>query len=267
VTINARTRPSLQAAFDERATRAETLTARSESAREPLQFAAGLYRVQGRLAGELEAVSLRGRLDEDLDALLAASAPLLRYAAEHGPSVLAADARIRMGEARDLAAARLRAWWEADRTNGTDYLSRALLRPYVETLAHIDLAPTRTRRAGHCPFCGGPPWIASRRSDAPTDGAQRFLGCSLCGGEWPLLRARCAACGEEDPDRLPSFRSEEYPCARIEACEVCRRYLKSIDLTLDGRAVPEVDDLVSVSMDLWARGQGFERIEPGLAGI
>ena len=32
-------------------------------------------------------------------------------------------------------------------------------------------------------------------------------------------------------------------------------------------AIPEVDDLVSLAMDLWAQEQGFARLEPGLAGI
>jgi formate dehydrogenase maturation protein FdhE len=54
---------------------------------------------------------------------------------------------------------------------------------------------------------------------------------------------------------------------RIEGCEACHAYVKSIDLTLDGRAIPEVDDLVSLGMDLWAAREGFRRIEPGLAGI
>jgi formate dehydrogenase maturation protein FdhE len=43
--------------------------------------------------------------------------------------------------------------------------------------------------------------------------------------------------------------------------------VKSIDLTLDARAMPEVDDLVSLGVDLWAVGEGFVRLEPGLAGI
>jgi FdhE protein len=67
--------------------------------------------------------------------------------------------------------------------------------------------------------------------------------------------------------KLPSFQSEHYPAARIEACETCRRYVKSIDLTVDGRAIPEVDDLLSLSMDLWTVREGFTRLEPGLAGI
>jgi formate dehydrogenase maturation protein FdhE len=43
--------------------------------------------------------------------------------------------------------------------------------------------------------------------------------------------------------------------------------VKSIDLTLDARPIPEVDDLLSIALDLWAGEQGFTRIEPGLAGI
>ena len=70
-----------------------------------------------------------------------------------------------------------------------------------------------------------------------------------------------------DPTKLPSFWSETYPTVRIEACETCRRYVKSIDLTADARAIPEVDDLVSLGMDLWAQEQGYARVAPGLAGI
>lgn len=59
------------------------------------------------------------------------------------------------------------------------------------------------------------------------------------------------------------------------ACRSCggppwiawRRYVKAIDLTLDGRAIPEVDDLCSLSLDLWAQEQGYERLEPSLAGV
>ena len=49
--------------------------------------------------------------------------------------------------------------------------------------------------------------------------------------------------------------------------ETCRRYVKSIDLTADARAIPEVDDLLSLGMDLWAQEEGYARVAPGLAGI
>jgi formate dehydrogenase maturation protein FdhE len=50
---------------------------------------------------------------------------------------------------------------------------------------------------------------------------------------------------------------------RIEACETCRRYLKSIDLTKDARAIRRVDDLLPLSVDLWAQEEAYARLEAG----
>jgi hypothetical protein len=212
--------------------------------------------------------ALSGRLAEDADHLVDGFGELLRFAAEHGPPGLAEEARAREGEDRSRVEARLKDWWGDDHRAGEDYLCRALLRPYVEVLARRRVTPDRSRPTGHCPFCGGRPWIAARRAEADAgSGGRRILGCALCGGEWPLGRILCPSCTEGDPEKLPSFQTETYPGVRIEACETCRRYVKSIDLTLDARAIPEVDDLVSLAMDLWATEQGFVRIEPGLAGI
>jgi formate dehydrogenase maturation protein FdhE len=36
---------------------------------------------------------------------------------------------------------------------------------------------------------------------------------------------------------------------------------------VDARPIAEIDDLVSLSMDLWALDEGLTRIEPGLAGV
>ena len=267
----------VEAAFEKRAARADVLARGPVTAAEPLRFASGLYRVQGRLATAIESLHaerpLSGRLDEDADRFASRLVDLLRFAAEEGPPALVADAERRQHEEASPARSRLLEWWSGDGDGGEDYLSRALRRPDVEVLARLRVAPDRRHHPGHCPFCGGGPWIAVRREDAGAGdggsvgtGARRLLGCSLCGGEWPLGRILCPACDEGDPAKLPSFQSERYPAARIEACETCGRYVKSIDLTVDGRAIPEVDDVLSLSMDLWAAGEGFTRLEPGLAG-
>ena len=162
---------------------------------------------------------------------------------------------------------RLLAFWQGDAQSRDDYLSRALLRPYVEVLAGLGITPDRPRPAGtlsvlrRASLDRGPPvGIGGGRGGAA-------LGCSLCGGEWPFAPYPLPLLPQEDPEKLPSFRSETHPTVRIEGCEACHGYVKSIDLTLDGRAIPEVDDLVSLGMDLWAAREGFTRIEPGLAGI
>jgi FdhE protein len=54
---------------------------------------------------------------------------------------------------------------------------------------------------------------------------------------------------------------------RVECCDTCRRYLKSIDLTKDARLVPLVDELAAIPLDLWALEQGYRKIQPNLAGM
>jgi FdhE protein len=161
---------------------------------------------------------------------------------------------------------RLLDFWRGDRAGARDYLARALLRPYVEVLRAFGVDPERPPVQGRCPYCGGGAWVVSRREEAGAAGARRLLVCALCGGDWAIGRVLCASCGETDPQRLPAFQGDLYPAARIEACESCRRYVKSIDTSVDPHAVPEVDDLASLSLDLWAVGEGYARTELGLAG-
>ena len=224
-------------------------------------------RAAAALAASHAAEPLTAHLDEDAETLSGHAASILRYAAEEGPRALSEEARRRREDLPSTARTRLLVYWAGDPTSSEDYLSRAMLRPYVEFLRSVNLAPDRIHKRGRCPFCGGAPWIAARREGSAEEGARRLLGCSLCGFEWRVNRILCPACFEEDPHRLPSFQDERHPSVRIEACETCRRYVKSLDLSLDARPIPEVDDLVSLAMDLWAVEQGYTRIEPGLAGL
>jgi formate dehydrogenase maturation protein FdhE len=262
---------SVSSELERRGARAELLSGESSLAQEPLLFVAGLYRVQARAAQALEALHAErpcsGRLEEDADRVLVPAAAILRYAADSGPEALSEDARSRKRDLPSTARTRLLVYWAGDRSTSEDYLSRAILRPYAETLRRWNLPPDRALRRGRCPFCGGAPWIGARRDAGEMEGARRHLCCALCGVEWPFGRIVCPACLEEDPHKLPCFRSEAHPAVRIEACETCRRYVKSIDLSEDARPIPEVDDLLSLSMDLWAVEEGFTRAEPGLAGL
>ncbi len=258
-------------AFERRAARAESLARTAPSAGQMLRFAAGLNRAQGRAAAAVAALNaeraLSGQLAGDAERLREPAAVVLRYAAQAGPAALSEEAAARLEDAADVARTRLLVSWEAARTSREDYLSRAILRPYVEVLRAVGVAPDRIHQPGRCPFCGGAPWVAARRDGSMMEGARRMLVCALCGGEWPFGRILCPSCREENPERLPSYSAQAHSGVRIEACETCRRYVKSIDLSEDARPIPEIDDLVSASMDLWAGEQGFERIEPGIAGL
>ena len=116
-----------------------------------------------------------------------------------------------------------------------------------------------------CPLCGGLPVVGVLREEG--QGARRALVCALCLTEREYLRVVCPACGEQQFDVLPIYTADQFAHVRIEACDRCRRYLKTIDLTKDGLAVPPVDDIASVSLDLWARDRGYVRLRPNLLRI
>jgi len=258
---------SVADAFARRAARATVLADDSINAA-ALGFAAGLYRAQAEVAGALggPGVTLSGALEHDLAVVRPAIEVVVRYAGEAGPPGLRAD----VDRYASQGPGRLVAWWREARSGRTDYLARALLRPYAETLVASGIAPepcAAPASVAGCPCCGGPAWIGWRRAGSGDEAAQRFLGCAVCGSERVLGRIACAACGETAPDKLAVFQTERHAGVRIEACDSCRHYVKSIDLTLDGRAIPEIDDLCSLSLDLWAAEQGYDRLEPSLAGV
>ena len=126
------------ASFEARATRASTLVSSAPLVAEPLAFAAGLFRLQGRLAAAVHArhedAPFTGT-SAGFDRVLDLFAPLLTYAAEKGPPELAEAAKARHADADDTALARLAVYWSGEREAREDYLSRAFLRPYAEVLA------------------------------------------------------------------------------------------------------------------------------------
>jgi FdhE protein len=144
----------------------------------------------------------------------------------------------------------------------------AALQPFAEACASrvaADDGRTTAPAAALCRFCGDRPSVGVLREAG--HGARRSYVCGLCLTEWPAPRLGCVACGEFAFDRLSVYRADEMAAARVDACDTCRVYLKTIDLTRDGHAVPVVDDLATVSLDLWAREQGYRRLRPHLLRV
>ena len=112
-----------------------------------------------------------------------------------------------------------------------------------------------------CPFCATP--VVSLLREAG-HGSRRWQVCGVCLTESPAPRLGCPACGEQRVEVLPIFRSDATEPARIDACDTCRAYTKTIDMTRDASACPIADDVASISLDLWAREQGYHRARPNL---
>jgi len=123
-------------------------------------------------------------------------------------------------------------------------------------------APRLVSAPSTCPFCGERPLAAILRPEG--EGGKRYLLCPLCYTEWEFRRMLCPNCGEENHEKLPVYTTEEFPHIRVEACDSCRHYIKAVDLTMDGLAVPEVDELASVALDVWATENGYTKVAPNL---
>jgi formate dehydrogenase accessory protein FdhE len=148
------------------------------------------------------------------------------------------------------------------------YSDRALawifLQPYAEYLAdHRDVAIV-DGTPSTCPLCGGKPAVGVLRSEG--DGAKKSLICMLCAHEWAFRRIYCPACGEEREPQMAYYSAPEIAHVRVDVCDTCHTYLKSIDLTKTGLAVAVVDELATIPLDLWAREHGYEKLQVNLLG-
>lgn len=210
-----------------------------------------------------------------------------------GPDRLRADviSRFERGDASDI----IRSWMAGGPQEPVDrYLARASLGPVLEALgADAKAQCSGPRDSRHCPECGGPPQMSvfDQASDDLATGPRRLL-CARCGASWGYARMTCAGCGEDSSAKLNVFSEHGttsgergsvvrglpgaaaaanygavFPHMRIEACDSCHRYLLSVDLAADSTAVPLVDELSAIPLDLYARERGYTKIITNLMGF
>jgi FdhE protein len=113
-----------------------------------------------------------------------------------------------------------------------------------------------------CPFCHRKPGLGVLRQLG--DGGSRSLICSFCLAEWQFRRILCPSCGEENNAKLPVFTAAELEHVRVECCDTCKHYLKTVDLTRNGLADPVIDEMAAVQLDLWAQEHGYSKLQPNL---
>ena len=175
------------------------------------------------------------------------------------------------------------------------YLARASLGPVLEALGTDAGLRTDEIDERHCPSCGGLPQLsvfASSSEDLVT--ARRYLVCSRCATSWPFARLTCAGCGEtetkelvvygevgttqaeiseniikarKDPELRKNVVPAQFPHLRIDGCRTCSRYLLTVDLERNGRAVPLVDEIAAIPLSLYAAERGLSKIVPNLMGF
>ena len=208
------------------------------------------------------------RADSDVRTILRHLPPLIDLVKMHGPARLAEHAGADLGSQADLGKQIVAFWDAGTKTAGIEseslFFARSLLQPYAEYLATRGIPPPSTQEAV-CPFCASKPVAGVLRGEG--EGAKRSLVCSLCATEWQYRRIVCPNCGEQDKDRLPVYTAAEIDYVRLEACDVCKTYIKSVDLTRNGHAVPVVDELATVALNIWADENGYAKLETNLLGM
>ncbi len=135
------------------------------------------------------------------------------------------------------------------------FLARAALRPFVAQVSEAAEALLQGAAWPHayCPVCGSPPDMACL-----DDGGKRRLHCSLCRAEWPYPRIGCPFCGNEDQGRLGYLTAEGEPGIRVDVCNACRRYLKTVDRrVLEFSAPLDLEHLATLHLDLVAVERGY----------
>ena len=146
-----------------------------------------------------------------------------------------------------------------------DFLAFAFLQPYAEFIRNQIPLQLESYTASLCPSCSRNPVCSVLRPMG--DGGQRSLLCGFCLTEWEFRRIVCPACGQEDHAKLPVYTAEAFPHIRVECCDACNTYIKSIDLTKAGLAEPIVDELAAIPLDLWAQERGYAKLRPNLLGM
>lgn len=224
---------------------------------------------RGNVGAKYPSGSLRNELD--LFCLLPRFASFLAAVGKYAPSLLAHSA----DQLRESGAE----WWReiltASWNSGVDrqpsmrpaeaLIAWTFLQPYAEFLADQSESPLVYGTSSLCPVCGARPQVGVLRPEG--NGARRTLVCSLCSTEWNFRRIVCPSCGEEDEKKQAVYVASKFGHIRVEACDSCRRYIKTVDLTKNGHAVPVVDELATIPLNLWVTEHGYSKLQPNLLGI
>lgn len=265
----------MKPAWDQRIARAQELAEIYPFAAEVLSFYQVLARFQKALYGYLRQVRENSPLGRsfrdslDLTVLLPRFPGFLKTVGQEAPAQLADCAKLLSSQSEARWEELLDAFWTGSEpellSHGPAFFARAFLQPYAEFIAVGVPGHPLDTDTPVCPMCESQPVVGVLRDEQL--GARRSLVCSLCAHEWRFPRTVCPGCGENRNEALAVFTSETFEHVRVDACDTCKCYIKTVDLTRNGLAIPIVDDLASVPLALWAQEHGYIKLQPNLLAV
>lgn len=106
-----------------------------------------------------------------------------------------------------------------------------------------------------CPLCGNPPKISRLLKDT----GKRMVSCHLCWSEWAMDRITCPYCLNASQDTLRYFYADDNKAYRVDVCDGCKKYMKTIDeRILDRQVILEVEDIITYHLDTLALSEGYQ---------
>jgi FdhE protein len=107
---------------------------------------------------------------------------------------------------------------------------------------------------GYCPICGSAPTLSLLEGEGA-----RSLICSFCWHPWPVKRVYCPFCDNSDNKTLHYLFSDAEKDRRVDLCDNCHKYLKTLDTRQADRLVyPPLEQVATLHLDIKAREEGFE---------
>lgn len=137
------------------------------------------------------------------------------------------------------------------------FLAESSINPFLEAYAeklkgYVD---QKSWFRGYCPVCGSEPVIGEFRNEG-----ERYLVCSSCGFLWLFDRLSCPFCRARKTEKHRHFYIEkEGQAYRVEVCDECKKYIKTVDARALGEITALVEDMGSLHLDILARKEGYKR--------
>ena len=235
---------------ERRLARAHQLRLRYPASEEVLSFFIALVDFQKQIASQIE----------KWDSLADLSEPLIALVRKQGPPKLQATA-LEINKS-SIQTALSNYWQRIDTTSLTSFFARVLLQPY---LAMNRMQKLQAIDPNRCPNCGHQPQVGMLHPQG--DGMAMSLVCSLCSKDWSVRRGTCPACLERREQHLAYYQAPGFDHFQIQVCESCKVYLHTINKGKEPEAIPEVDELAALPLDVWAHQQSYHKLQPNLAGI
>jgi len=137
-----------------------------------------------------------------------------------------------------------------------DLFTEESLRPELESIAekYGEIIEKSNWSEGYCPICGKEPKIGEIRGEE----GKRYLFCHQCGFKWHFHRIKCPFCGNEEQHSLAYFEVEGEERYRVDVCNKCRRYIKTVELPKSSEEPNlDVEDIATLHLDMIAYAEGY----------